>query len=123
MSTPPGPLALLRTAVGAGLILFQAGMIVYARFDDARYFCWAPHDVMWTFQLEVEIDGRVLDTRELRQRYRMRRGGFQEHSIVHAMREIAQYESTHGKHDNARVRMTYRKNNGPEQVWRWPDQP
>ena len=121
MSGKLGLLPLLRTAVGAGVILFQVVMIVRARFDDARYFCWAPHDVMWTFELEVTIDGRVLDTRELRQRYRMRRGGFQEHSIVHAMREISQYESTWGKNDHAQVRMTYRKNDGPEQVWVWPE--
>ena len=114
-------LGILRAVLGTALILWQAGMIVYARFDEARYFCWAPHDVWWTFQLEVTIDGHVLDTRELRARYRMRRGGFQEHAIEHAKREIVQYETTHGQGDGARVLMKYRKNGGPEVEWRWPE--
>lgn len=95
-------------------------MIVYARFDPARYFCWAPHDVSWTYEAEVFLDGRRLGREEMRERYRLRRPGFEEHSIEHLFRALAQYERTYGRGDDVRIRVVYRKNGGPAREWTWP---
>jgi hypothetical protein len=103
------------------LLSWQVGMIVYARFDDARYFCWAPHDVIWTFRIETVVGGRTLDTLESARRYRYRRPSMDEHAVEHLFRAIRQYETTYGKDDRAQVTVRYRRNEGPVQEWRYPE--
>lgn len=113
-------LARWKFVIAALLLSWQVGMIVYARFDDARYFCWAPHDVIWTFRIETDVGGRKLNTSESHQRYRYRRVSMDEHSIEHLFRAIRQYETTYGKDDHAKVTVLYRRNEGPVQEWHYP---
>jgi hypothetical protein len=114
-------LARWKTLLAALLLVWQVGMVVYARFDDARYFCWAPHDVIWTFRIETQIGDKKLDSLQSYQRYRYRRMAMDEHSIEHLFRAIRQYETTYGKDDHARVTVQYRKNNGPVLEWHYPE--
>src|SRR5437763_5481070 len=65
----------LRTIIGASLLLFQLGMIGYARFVPARYFCWAPYDIQSEYRIDVLIGGRPLTASQIRARYRRPRQG------------------------------------------------
>ena len=107
--------------LASALLLWQLGMIVYARFDPGRYFTWSPHDVAWNFDLEVRTSEGVLDHAQAVERYRLRRFRRQEHAIEHIKRAVRQYESTHGKEDGARVRMLYDKNGRSPREWNWPE--
>jgi len=111
----------LRTSLGLAFLAWQAGMIVYARFDPGRYFTWSPHDVVWNFELEVEVGGRLLDHEQAIARYRYRRNRKEEHSIEHVKRAVRQYETTFGAGQGARVRLTYDKNGHDPEVWTWPE--
>ena len=112
----------MRALVAGVLVLWQLGMIVYARFDLGRYFTWSPHDVVWTFDLVVETPTETLDHDGAVARYRLRRYRRQEHAVEHVKRAVRQYERTHGRDDGARVTMTYDKNGRDPLVWTWPDE-
>lgn len=117
-----GAWAGLRTAAACAFLLWQLGMIGYARIDPGRYFTWSPHDVVWNFELEVELGGRVLDHDAAVARYGLRRYRRHEHAVEHVKRAVRQYESTYGAGDGARVRLTYDKNGHDPEVWTWPDE-
>lgn len=111
----------LRTGLGLAFLAWQAGMIVWARFDPGRYFTWSPHDVVWNFELAVELDGRRLDHDAAIARYRYRRYRREEHAIEHVKRAVRQYETTFGAGAGARVRLSYDKNGHDPEVWTWPE--
>ena len=103
----------------AGVVLaFQAASIVYARFDDARYFCWAPHDAQNEYVIAVEIDGRSLSPSEVEARYRIPASGVDPRSIAHVTRLVQQYERTLGADDDATVVVGYRINGKALRRWR-----
>ena len=110
----------MRTLLGAVLLAFQIGMIVYARFVPSRYFCWAPMDSQNLFSVRVVINGRELSTDEIVSRYRQPQQGGNWQSIQHVKDKLQQYEETYGRTDNAKVEMTYTVNDGKEQFWEWP---
>lgn len=110
----------VRTMLGSAILLFQLGMIGYARFVPARYFCWAPYDIQSEYRLDVSIDGRKLTAAEIRNRYRRPKQGVDNRSIQHVMDIVRQYEETYGASDNAQVVMKYRINGKAEQEWRYP---
>jgi hypothetical protein len=110
-----------RPALAAGLVLFQVVMIVHARFDPRRYFCWAPHDAQNEYGIEVRVGGRVLSREETWARYRDPLQGLDPRSIEHVLLMVRQHERTYGKNDGALVRVTYRTNGGPWREWNWPE--
>ena len=101
------------------LLAVQAALIVYARFDPMRYFCWAPHDAQSVYRIDVRIGDRVLTRAEVTDRYRIDGEGRDPRAIEHVIRLVRQRETTYGAPDRASVVIRYRTNGGPEQVWRW----
>lgn len=110
----------MRMVVGLLLILAQVGMIARARFDDARYYCWAPYDSLNTYEIEVEIDGRALDPDAIRDRYQIPARGMDPRAIRHVLDIVSQYERTYGAADEARVAVEYRTNGAATRRWQWP---
>ena len=96
-------------------------MIVYARFSETRYFCWAPHDAQTAYELSVTLNGRPLNAEEIKQRYRLDQKGIDPRSIEHVKIALRQYETTYGKDDTAAIIMHYATNGGPPKIWRWED--
>lgn len=92
----------------------------YSRFVPTRYFSWAPYDEISLYELEVQIDGRMLTRREIRRRYDVRSPGRENRSIQHVVDIVRQYEETYGMSDEARVVLRYRTNGGEPRAWRWP---
>ena len=120
--TRPRFLDRIAYALALAVLLFQLGHVLYARIGEARYFAWAPHDVMWSFELRVELPGETLDHEAALRRYRMRRARRHEHAIEHVKLAVRQFETTHGVGDEARVTLTYRRNGGPQTTWSFPEE-
>lgn len=104
--------------VGVLILLFQVSMIIFARFDAMRYFCWAPFDALNRYELtSVVVNDRELSDAEIFARYRIRRQGFDQRSIQHVKDILIQYEQTYGVGDSSRLEMTFDTNGGDAQTW------
>jgi hypothetical protein len=111
----------IRTAIGVALLAFQVGAVVYARFTDARYFCWAPYDAQNEYTIEATLDGAALTAAQIRERYRRGPKGVDNRSIQHVKDILAGAETLYHANDPAKVTLRYRINGHEEQVWRWPE--
>lgn len=109
-----------RTAVLAALFATQIAAIVYARFVETRFLCWAPYDQITFYRIEVDRNGRVLSQPEIAARYRLPPSGRDPRAIHNTLQGIAQFEVTYGRKDPVNVRVIYRVNGGPEETWRAP---
>lgn len=108
----------IATAAGILILLFQVFMIIYARFDPMRYFCWAPFDAQNRYRLtRVVVNGRELSDRQILDRYQMPRRGLDQRAIEHLFDRIRQREQTYGKDDQVDLEMSYDINGGAEQTW------
>jgi hypothetical protein len=94
---------------------------VYARVAPTRYLCWAPYDRISFYTIEADRDGRPLTAADISSRYRFPSRGRENRSIYHVLNTIAQFESTYGRGDRVKVRVTYRTNGRPEQTWTHPE--
>lgn len=97
----------------------QAVSVGYARFVPERFFCWGPFDFHARYVIEAEIGGEALTAAEIHGRYRFPQAGW-DPSIYDVFSIIAQYESTYGARDGARVRVDYSINGHPPETWNWP---
>ena len=111
----------MRTVAAILFLSFQIGMIVYARFDDGRYFCWAPHDSQNAYQIEVTVGDNKLSAAETEQRYRIPAEGVDPRAIEHVIRLVRQYEQGYGSKDGAVVDISYRTNGSSATHWQWPE--
>ncbi|MEM1354781.1 MAG: hypothetical protein AAGC44_11590 [Planctomycetota bacterium] len=110
-----------RTALVVALLAAQAGMMVFARFDDRRFFCWGPHDQQTAYDIHVVIAGEPLDQAQIEQRYRIPAAGYEYRATAHLLGLIEQYEKTLGREDQAQVQVRYGVNGRPlTEVWQWP---
>ena len=111
----------MRTAIGIALLAFQVGAIVYARFTDSRYFCWAPYDTQTDFVIEASVNGKALTAEQIRARYRRSPEGVDNRSPRHVQDIVAGVESLYHAEDPAEVILRYRVNGGEERIWQWPE--
>ena len=109
----------VRQLVGAAFLLFQVTMMVRARFDADRYFCWAPHDAQNEYEIVAIIDGRPLDDIETFQRYRVPKVGVDPRAIEHIKDVVRERERRAQK--PAHVTVRYHTNGGAPQRWEWPE--
>lgn len=106
-----------RFYVGILFLLLQVGGIVYARYTPERFFCWAPYDNHTLFEVNVTINGKSFTQQQVEERYKYKMKGWEQRSIDNIISLISQYERTYGKHDNAKVKMTYSTNGHDEKTW------
>jgi hypothetical protein len=111
----------IRTGIGVALLAFQLGAIVYARFTDARYFCWAPYDTQTDYVIEASVGGAPLSAQEIRARYRRGPKGADNRSPRHVQDILAGVETLYHRDDPAEVTLRYRINGHDERVWQWPE--
>lgn len=91
--------------------------LVVARFIPERFFCWAPYDEHTYINVSVEINGKELTEKEIKNRYHYKSRGWEPRSIHNVFNIISQYESTYGKDDNALVQVKYTTNGKKELTW------
>jgi hypothetical protein len=111
----------MRLGLAGAFLLAQLASIIYAQVaGNERYFCWAPNDYMVSYQLQVQIEGRILDREATRMRYRLPSYHVYQNMVTHIESTIRQYETTYGRNDHAAVLLKYSNNGAPEREWRWP---
>ncbi len=95
-------------------------MVIYARFDEARYFCWAPHDSQNEYAIFATVNDQTLTPDQIQKRYRIKQKGIDPRAIQHIKDIIERYETTYGKDSPAEVIMHYSTNGIEKPSWRWP---
>ncbi len=110
----------MRTTLGVLFLALQVTLVLASRRGEERYFCWAPHTAQVRFSAEVEVGDRSLTPAEVQRRYRLHSAGWEAHSAANLIDTIERYESTLGRGDRARVRLSYRVNGHEERRWNWP---
>ncbi|MHA7131489.1 hypothetical protein [Algoriphagus namhaensis] len=108
---------LLRKCVLILFFLLQVVGVVMGLGSSSKFFAWVPYDELTTYQIHVEIEGRVLSTEEVQQRYLLQNPGRENRSIDHLFSILTQYERTYGKEQNARVEVSYSVNGRESQNW------
>jgi len=111
---------LVRALIGILLLGFQVAAIAYARFVPSRYFCWAPYDMQTDYQVDVWVNGRKLEPREIRERYRRAARGTDNRSLQHVIDIFQQTEERYHQGDRALIAMRYLINGHIRGEWRWP---
>ena len=95
--------------------------IIYARFTDVRYFCWAPYDQISTYQIQVRLPSRnFLSEDEIQSRYHIPAQGRENRAIHNIISLIEKYEKSYGKQEQAEVRPFYSTNGKKQNTWNYP---
>ncbi len=110
----------VRFAIGALLLLLQAGAIVRARFAGDRYFCWAPFDQQTRYRIYLQIGDEGLTDDQIRRRYRRPAEGVDNRSAQHLFDIITRAEQKFEQWGRSRVKVIYTVNGGPEKEWTYP---
>ena len=111
----------MRSLIGLAFLLAQLFSVVYAQFGPSRYFCWVPNDYMVSYRLEVNINGRLLSSKEITGRYHvLKSSGVYQNVVKHLKNIVQQYETTYGRNDHAQVLLKYSTNGHQEKQWKWP---
>ena len=114
--------------VGALFLLLQAAGIVYAQCTPQRYFCWAPFHAQTKYHIRVWLGDKELTEQEIAARYKQvtilwdaeTHLWWELNEISHVFALIAQYETTYGAEDKARVVVSYDENSKGPETWTWP---
>lgn len=109
----------LSWTLGFGLLLFQVGGIVYARFVESRYFCWAPYDMQTQYRVAVNVNGEELNGKQIRERYRRSQAGSDNRSPQHLKDIFSQTDASYHPEDAVVVVLRYRVNGKEERTWRF----
>lgn len=112
----------MRRLIGAAFLVLQVGTVIHARFVPSRWLgAWAPNDYAVSYRFQVSIGNRSLSSDEIGQRYAIRAEGVYENPVQNLMDIARQREQTYGRADHANVLLTYHRNRGPVEEWRWPE--
>ncbi|GAB2483862.1 MAG: hypothetical protein EP311_01945 [Cytophagales bacterium] len=93
--------------------------IILARFQDVRYFAWAPFDQITFYEIYAEVNGLSLSTQEVKKRYGFLSSGRENRSIHHVFDQLKQYESMIGQGDSVKVVVVYRTNGKEGESWEY----
>lgn len=105
------------------LIIFfslQLAGIIYARFTEVRYFCWAPYDQISLYEIQVRLSHNLLSQKEIQARYHIPAKGRENRSIHNIMSLIEQYERNYKRTDVVEVKLRYSTNGKPQKTWKYP---
>lgn len=97
--------------------LLQVVAIVYSRFSEERYFCWAPFDQISVFEIQAKINGVEFSPAEVRSRYKMQSPGRENRAIQNVFSIIKQFEQSYGKEDAVVVKVIYSTNGKAKEEW------
>lgn len=107
----------MRRIILFAFFLFQILGIVYSRFLDERYFCWAPFDQISYYEVKTEVNGVLLSPQQTRGRYNLQGYGRENRSIHNVFSIIKQYENSYGKNEKAVVKVIYSTNGKAKEEW------
>ena len=94
----------------------QVLAIIHARFQDTRYFAWAPFDQINFYEIEVKINSIQLSPEESKSRYGFL-SGRENRSIHHVFDQIKQFESALSTRDTVEVTVIFTTNGKSPEKW------
>lgn len=97
--------------------LLQVIGIIYSRFLDERYFCWAPFDQISLYEIKVEVNGVIYSKEQINRRYNLQGNGRENRSIHNVFSIIKQYEESYGREEKAVVKVIYSTNGKVKEEW------
>lgn len=95
----------------------QVFAIILARFQEVRYFAWAPFDQISFYEIHAKVNGLSLSPEEVKKRYGFLSSGRENRTIHHVFDQLKQYESMYGRGDSVDVVVVFRTNGREEQSW------
>ena len=106
----------------------QVVFFVRARFEESRYFCWAPFHSEARYTIDATSGGRALDDDEIARRYGLAshywdkgtRTNWELNAIVHVIDTVRATEAARAAPDRAAVTITYSVNGRPPTQWHSP---
>ena len=87
-------------------------------FVEDRFFCWSPHDSRTDFRILAYHNGSQVPEPLVQARYRL--PAIEWHNAGNVKQVIRTAELRQPPEQRWQVRVTYRINLGPEQVWHHP---
>jgi hypothetical protein len=97
--------------------LIQVIGIIYSRFLEERYFCWAPFDQISLYEIKIEVNGLVYSPEEIRGRYNFQSNGRENRSMHNVFSIIRQFEESYGREEKAVVKVIYSTNGKSKEEW------
>lgn len=97
--------------------LVQVFGIIYSRFLEVRYFCWAPFDQISNYEIKAEVNGVVYSPEQIRGRYNIQSNGRENRSIHNVFSIIRQYEESYGREEKSAVKVIYSTNGKAKEEW------
>lgn len=107
----------MRRIIIFAFFLLQILGIIYSRFLDERYFCWAPFDQISYYEIIAEVNGVVFSPEEIQGRYNIPASGRENRSIHNVFSIIRQYEESYRIEDKAVVKVIYSTNGKAKEEW------
>lgn len=111
--------------IGAVFIVIQLGLVFQGQFEKTKHFCWAPHNTMVAYSIDVTVDGQKLDIVQIRERYAIYYGAddkvsWEVHSIHNLFELIEIAEKRFYQDHPAEVVIQYRIEGEEERYWYYP---
>lgn len=95
--------------------------VIGGRFNEAKFFSWAPYDQLSYYEIEVLRQGQSLSSETIRDRYHISPKGRENRSIQNIISIVRQYENTYGKGENVNITISYTINGHHSGIWTWPE--
>ena len=103
-----------------GLVILFFGLqviaLIFSRFQDTRYFAWAPFDQINLYEVSAKRNSIELTPEEVKSRYGFL-SGRENRSIYHVFDQIEQLETAPHVLDTMEVKVIYRTNGKSPEVW------
>jgi len=95
--------------------------VIVGRFDEAKFFSWAPYDQISYYEIEALRQGQNLSSETIRDRYHISPKGRENRSIHNIISIVRQYENSYGKGENVNITISYTINGHHSGTWTWPE--
>jgi len=95
--------------------------VIVGRFDEAKFFSWAPYDQISYYEIEALRQGQNLSSETIRDRYHISPKGRENRSIHNIISIVRQYENSYGKGENVNITISYTINGHYSGTWTWPE--
>jgi len=103
-----------------GLLIVFFGLqvlaVIFSRFQDTRYFAWAPFDQINFYEVSAKRNSIELTAEEVKARYGFL-SGRENRSIYHVFDQVKQLDTAPHVLDTMEVKVIYKTNGKSPEVW------
>lgn len=110
-----------REWIAFAILLAQGVGLARIFFVEDRLFAWAPHDVRADYTVTATYNGVAMSQRAIHERYLLPTIDW--HAVGNLKLAIRVAEERQPPNKRWQVKLTIRKNLGPETIWHYPETP